>query len=138
MAPVKKPRAILGPHFLRKWREKRGISQQAAADAIHVSRELLSKIEGQKSPYLQQHVEGLAHLYGCSAADLIGADPDEKIGDRDTMLRSALLSYGIDSSDLGRAMGMIKGFLGDLYEPQQQNPQNDQSAPASRHRAKAP
>lgn len=59
MAPVKKPKPDLGPTFLRKWRDHRDISQQVAADAITVSRELLSKMEASKSPYPLGSAQGL-------------------------------------------------------------------------------
>jgi transcriptional regulator with XRE-family HTH domain len=77
MAPVKKPPMSLGKTFLKEWRSYRGVSQQAAADFISVSRGLLSKIENAQSPYLQQHVEGLARLYESTPAELIGRDPTQ-------------------------------------------------------------
>lgn len=75
MAPVSKPKPVLGPHFLREWRDFRDIRQQVAADAINVSRELLSKIENQKSQYSQPQLERLAALYRASPAQLITEDP---------------------------------------------------------------
>lgn len=134
MAPVKKPKPNLGTHFLRKWRDHRGIGQQAAADAINVSRELLSKIEGMKSPYLQPQLEGLAALYECSVADLLTTDQTNVASSPETRLRSALLSFGLDADDLGGAVGMIRGFLAGRDEPQPQILDDDQSAPASHRR----
>lgn len=75
MAPVTKPSRPLGPTFLKEWREHRRIRQQDAADAIDVSRSLLSKIEKSKSPYSQAYIEGLATLYACTPADLLVRDP---------------------------------------------------------------
>lgn len=85
MAPVSKPKPQLSRTFLREWRDHCGINQQDAADAINVSRGLLSKIENAHSPYLQQHLEGLAALYECSPADILARDP------KDTESLTALL-----------------------------------------------
>lgn len=112
MAPITKPKPILGTTFMKAWREHKGVRQQDAADAINVSRELLSKMESAKSPYLQQHVEALATLYGCSPAELISKDPNETMGEKspETALRLALLSYGVDRSQLDLAVGVVSKF----------------------------
>ena len=76
MPPVKKPKHTRERHFLREWRDFRGLSQEDAADRAIISRSLLSRIEGGKSPYDQDKLERLAQVYGCSVADLIGRDPN--------------------------------------------------------------
>jgi len=77
MAPVTKTKKPLGRHYLKEWREHRDLSQQFAADRIDVSRELLSKIENMKSPYLQPQLEGLAALYRETPATLLARNPIE-------------------------------------------------------------
>ncbi|QRY69141.1 helix-turn-helix domain-containing protein [Ensifer sp. PDNC004] len=139
MAPVKKPKPVLGQTYLRHWREHKGIGQQTAADSINVSRGLLSKMENATSPYLQQHLEGLAKLYGCKPADLLGTDPQATAvpASPKITLRSALIAYGIDSDDLPAVFKAIKGFLGEIDDEQsQQDHPHDQSEPANLHRAK--
>ena len=54
MAPVKKPKPVLGKHFLQEWREYKEVGQQEAASAINLSRTMLSKIENAENPYQQQ------------------------------------------------------------------------------------
>jgi transcriptional regulator with XRE-family HTH domain len=137
MAPVKKPKADLGPTYFKQWREHRKVGQQNAADAINVSRTLLSKIENSESPYLQQYVEGLAAFYRCRPSDLIGTDPTAMPRSPDEQLRAALLSYGIDRRQLDLAVGIIGKFLQGA-EPPEQTPPDDRFQPASRRREEEP
>lgn len=75
MAPISKPKPVLGKTFLKEWRDFRRVNQLDAAEAIGVSRTLLSKIENGNSPYLQPQIERLANLYQCEPGDLLGRDP---------------------------------------------------------------
>ena len=52
------------------------MSQEAAAHALGMDRGNLSKIEGGKVPYSQLVLEAASTLYGVSAADLVGTDPE--------------------------------------------------------------
>lgn len=78
MAPIKKPKQQLQRTFLKEWREFHNLSQEAAASRLNVSRSLLSKIEGAKSPYSQQFMENAAEAYGCEVPDLIIRNPLDK------------------------------------------------------------
>lgn len=138
MAPVKKPKPSLGEHYLRAWRDFHGISQEDAAAAINVERGTLSKIENAKVPYQQQYIEGLAKLYKCSPAALIGTDPSSEPTSPEGRLRSALLGFGVNAVDLGRAISSVKVFVDDLDELQSLDPLDDRSEPASPRRAKVP
>jgi len=138
MAPVKKPRAILGAHYFRAWRDFRGINQEDAASAINVERGTLSKIENGKVPYQQQYVEGLARLYACRPSDLIGINPVRTPTTPEEQLRAALLSFGVDAEDLGRAVSAVKVFVDDPVERSSAAPPDDQSERASPRRAKVP
>jgi transcriptional regulator with XRE-family HTH domain len=75
MAPVKKPLRQLERTFLKEWRENAGLDQEAAAARLHVSRTLLSKIEGAKSPYSQRILEAAAEIYNSTPAQLIAVNP---------------------------------------------------------------
>lgn len=78
MAPVKKTHSPLGPTFLKEWREHRRLDQETAATQLNVSRTLLSKIEGQKSPYTQRHLEAAAKVYDCEPWELLAVNPMDK------------------------------------------------------------
>lgn len=139
MAPVKKPKPILGPHYLKQWREFRGINQDDAAAAINLERGSLSKIENGHIPYQQQYVEGLARLYGCRPADLLGTDPLSTPADPNSALRSALLSYGVDRSQVEIATGLIETFVVKADEARQaQNKDRGSLQPANRPREEEP
>ncbi|MCV0408911.1 MAG: helix-turn-helix domain-containing protein [Rhizobiaceae bacterium] len=56
----------------------------------------------------------------------------------ESRLRSALLEFGVDAADLGRAVLVIRGFVDDFVEQSEQDPRRDQSAPANRRHAAAP
>ena len=75
MPSVKHARRELGRHFLQRWREHRGLSQEQAALRLDISRTQLSKIENMRSPYSQGLLEAAAEAYRCTAADLIIRDP---------------------------------------------------------------
>lgn len=75
MAPVKKQLGPLGHHFLKEWREFNQLDQDSAATRLDISRTLLSKIEGQKSPYSQRILEAAAEVYECTPAQLLCHNP---------------------------------------------------------------
>ncbi|TIN82679.1 MAG: helix-turn-helix transcriptional regulator [Mesorhizobium sp.] len=78
MAPVKKTLGPLGHTFLKDWRDHVGLDQEMAAAKLNISRTLLSKIEGSKSPYTQRHLEAAAEIYGREPWELIKVDPNDK------------------------------------------------------------
>lgn len=53
-------------------------------------------------------------------------------------LRSALLAFGVDKEELGRAVSAVKVFVDDLDEQSSQGPLEDQSAPSSRRHGSTP
>jgi transcriptional regulator with XRE-family HTH domain len=136
MAPVKKPKPILGKHYLKEWRETKGVGQQDAAAAITLSRTMLSKIENMENPYQQQYVEGLARLYRCTPADLIGSDPNAVPRDAGSKLRTSLLAYGVDGADLQQVMDIIETFA--TGEKPEETPSPADTQPANPRRVKAP
>jgi transcriptional regulator with XRE-family HTH domain len=140
MAPVSKPKPVLGPHYLKAWREFRDVRQQVAADAITVSRELLSKIETQKSPYSQSQLEALAKLYRVSVADLLMVDPmgpgPKVSGDMNVRKHLAKIE-GLPEGAIDPLMVFISGYLrGGEQPPQDQR--RGQSEPASRRHEEEP
>lgn len=78
MPPVPKPSRVRSRHFIKAWREHKGVSQEAAAEFLEISRANLSKVERGIVPYSQDLLEKMADLYSCSAGDLIMRDPSDK------------------------------------------------------------
>lgn len=107
MPPVHKPKHHRLPHFLRQWRKKAGLSQEAAADRVGIDRTTLSKIESGKVPYNQDLLERLAFAYGCEPADLIAINPTMWDGPRliYDKLRAA------DKETQGRVAAVIEALL---------------------------
>lgn len=138
MAPIHKPKRERGRHFFRAWREKVFPNQLDAADALGWSQSKISRLENGETPYNQDDLENAAEKFGCTPVDLITRPPGDADNSPEIQLRSALIAFGVDANDLGKAMGMIKGFLGDLDEQQRENPPRDQSEPANRPREQAP
>jgi transcriptional regulator with XRE-family HTH domain len=68
-------RRRLRRHYLKEWREYRGLSQEQGAERLGLSRTQLSKIENLKSPYSQALLEAAADAYQCEPADLIMRNP---------------------------------------------------------------
>ncbi len=113
MAPVKKPKVELGAHFMRAWREKKGINQDEAAEFISVSRTLLSKIENSKSPYSQPYVEGLARLYDATPADLLCRDPNAKpapVRSEEEIHAFLERVEGFDKEDVDMLMSFVRRY----------------------------
>jgi transcriptional regulator with XRE-family HTH domain len=68
------------PHFLRHWREHRGLKQDQVAAAIGISKASISRIENQITPYSQHIVEAYARLLDCTVADLVSRPPTDPEG----------------------------------------------------------
>jgi len=71
---------IFRPHYLKRWREKSGLSLDKvvaiAADRIDgLSKASLSRIENFKQPYSEPILEFLAPVYDCEREDLLMRDP---------------------------------------------------------------
>lgn len=75
MAKVKPNFKPTHRHFLREWREFRGLKQDAAADRIGIDRSYLSRIENHHNPYTQNIVEAAAIAYNCEPIDLLIRNP---------------------------------------------------------------
>jgi len=62
-------------HFLRAWREARGLSLEAVAVQAETTHATLSRVERGLIPYNQHLLERLAAVYLVSTGDLLEADP---------------------------------------------------------------
>src|SRR5690242_7191450 len=114
MAPRPRPARERKRHFFREWREMRFPNQAAAEDALGWSQSKVSRLESGSTPYNQDDLEHAAEVFGCSPADLVSGPPDREPKSPELQLRSALLAFGVDRDELGRAMSVIRGFVADL------------------------
>ena len=76
-APIPKVR-LFGPHFLRQWREHRGMTLEAVGEAVGISHAQLGRIERRLQKYNQELLERLAELYRTEPASLIMRDPTQE------------------------------------------------------------
>jgi transcriptional regulator with XRE-family HTH domain len=65
----------LEPTYLTAWREFRDKSLEQVGKNIKLDKSALSRIETQKSPYDQFHLQQLSREYGVSIPDLLYTDP---------------------------------------------------------------
>lgn len=63
-------------HFMPEWREFRGLTQEAAAEAMNMSRENLSKLERGLIFFTEESLRAAARAYACAPADLF--NPPER------------------------------------------------------------
>ena len=62
--------------YLREWRETRGVTQEALASSMDISRGYLSDLERGEKRYNQDMLELAAAALNCSPADLISGPPE--------------------------------------------------------------
>jgi transcriptional regulator with XRE-family HTH domain len=64
-------------HFIREWREFRGLTQEELADAIGTTKTSISRIEALKQGYTQDFLESCADVLGTHAGALLMRRPTE-------------------------------------------------------------
>lgn len=138
MAPRPKPKRARAKHFFREWREQKFPRQADAEEALGWSQSKVSRLEKGETPYDQDDLERAAEVFGCAPADLISGPPEMKKLSPETTLRSALLGFGVDREDLGRAVSAVRVFVDDLDERSSQGPLEDQSELSSRPHEEEP
>jgi len=66
-------------HYLREWREHRGLSVHAAASMIGISHAQLSRIERGAQQWRQGIVERAAIVYDVALSDLLFHPPPKRV-----------------------------------------------------------
>ncbi len=108
--------------YLQEWRETKFGTQQALGDLIKLAGPTISRYETGEREWGKGYLEALAFAVDCNVGDLFWPpDPNE----RERKLRSALLSFGVDTKDLGRAVSAVRVFVdrpqGELSRPDPQD-----------------
>jgi transcriptional regulator with XRE-family HTH domain len=78
MPPIKKPQRQRLKHFIKEWRDYRGLTQEQVADRIGISPTTFGRIEGSKVPYNQDFLELAADALRCEPWDLLHRDPNKE------------------------------------------------------------
>jgi transcriptional regulator with XRE-family HTH domain len=65
-------------HFIRQWRDHRGLTQERLADRVDLSVGAISQLENGIIPYTQATLEAIASALSCEPADLIMRDPTKQ------------------------------------------------------------
>ena len=75
----------LGHHYIRAWREHRGLSLRRLAERMEaepgeqlISHASLGRIETFEQPYNQEVLEALATALNCTVTDLLSVDPTKE------------------------------------------------------------
>jgi len=67
-------------HFIREWRQYRGLTQEKLADRLETTKANISRIENLKQGYTQDFLEACADKLSTDTASLIMRDPTEPEG----------------------------------------------------------
>lgn len=78
MPPVKKPSRQRRRHFIKEWRDHRGLSQEQVAERIGISASNYGRIENNRVPYNQDFLEEAALALRCEPWDLLNRDPGKE------------------------------------------------------------
>jgi len=94
-------------HFIKQWREFRGLSQEQLAERIDRSRGLISQLESYTANYTAETLEALAAALNCGPWDLLNVDPTKegRVIDILDLLRQAT------PDQRERAIGYIEGLV---------------------------
>ncbi len=132
-------------HFIAEWLKHRGMTQeQLAAESGYGTSSINQLING-KQGYSQATLEALAPALKCQPWELIAVNPLFSNRDIDTeratrALRSAMLAYGVDHTQLTLAISIVDRFVvsESSEEQSKQSPSDGQSQPANPRRATTP
>jgi transcriptional regulator with XRE-family HTH domain len=75
MPPVPKPKRARTKHYLREWREYRGLTREAAIGRLGWSVSKISRIESGQTPYNEDDLNAAAEAYSTTPAMLIEVNP---------------------------------------------------------------
>jgi transcriptional regulator with XRE-family HTH domain len=64
-------------HFIREWREFRGLTQERLADMLGTTKTSISRIESLKQSYTQEFLEACADALGTHAGALLMRMPSD-------------------------------------------------------------
>ncbi|RCL00131.1 MAG: Toxin from toxin-antitoxin system [Candidatus Tokpelaia sp. JSC189] len=105
-ARYKLPGAPEAKVYLQEWRETKFDTQQALSNATGLPTPTISRYETGQREWGKGYLEALAYVVGCRVQDLFNPPPKAL----DSALRSTLLCYGVDESNLNQVIAIINTF----------------------------
>jgi transcriptional regulator with XRE-family HTH domain len=137
----------LGKHFLREWREYRGLSLRKFAELMQTgdgelltSHANIGRVETLQQPYSQEILEAASEALGCSVTDLLTVDPTRgrpKISGERQVKEMLKQIDGLPEDAIHPLWKVMKGFLEDVESPEPTDP-HGQSEPATHRREESP
>jgi transcriptional regulator with XRE-family HTH domain len=94
-------------HYVREWREYRGLTQEQLAERIGKTHGAVSHLENGKSRYTQRMLEAIGEALSCEPGDLLTRDPrvDNAVADLGAMLRK------VSVAEQQRAVRILRELL---------------------------
>jgi transcriptional regulator with XRE-family HTH domain len=91
MPPVKRKPRQRRRHYIKEWREFRGLTQERVSERLDVSPTTWGRIETNKVPYNQDFLEEAAEALNCEPWDLLNRNPFRagEVVDAEGVFRSA-------------------------------------------------
>lgn len=74
--PMMVPKKGHPNHYVREWRQKRGLTQERLAERIPFSPGAISQLETGRTAYTQDMIEALAEALELQPGDLISRNPE--------------------------------------------------------------
>lgn len=71
----RKPQKTEPRHYVKQWREYRGLTQEQLADRVDKSRGLISQIESGTTGLAEDMIYALAEAFRCAPGDLFRVNP---------------------------------------------------------------
>lgn len=75
MAPKTRSHRERTKHYIKEWREYRGLTQERAIERLGWSQSKISRLERGETPYDEFDLAAASVAYNCSPSDLISVNP---------------------------------------------------------------
>ena len=103
----RKPVPIRKRHYVKEWREFRGLNQEQLADRVGRSRGLISQIESGSTALTEDMIFALADAFSCEPWDLFRVNPLRE----GTLVDIADALKGKPADMQAEALGFVRGLV---------------------------
>lgn len=129
------------PNFLRAWRKRKGMTQEALASEVGLTSGAISQFETGKSNFTIPTLIDLAEALGCRPGDILSYSPKEihgKVEGEENVTAHLQRIAIIPDGEAWRSYRSIMAQFGSASETPSETPPHDLQQPANRRRAKEP